>query len=154
MVDRTIAFLRERKGTPCFVNLWLDDTHTPFHPSREQLAAAGIASEKPTEEQRFRAVLGEMDKQIGRFMDGLRELGLEQNTLVLFLGDNCARARPPRSAPTRPGGSVRRAQGCRPRTRSAPRALRSTRRREERAAPRPRAPRAPSRQAACAAQTA
>ncbi len=90
MVDRTIAFLRERKGTPCFVNLWLDDTHTPFHPSREQLAAIGVTSEKPTEDQRFRAVLGEMDKQIGRFMDGLRELGLEQNTLVLFLGDNGA----------------------------------------------------------------
>jgi arylsulfatase A-like enzyme len=90
MVDRTLDFLRERKGTPCFVNLWLDDTHTPFHPSQEQLAAVGVTSDKPTEQQRFRAVLHEMDRQIGRFMDGLRELGIEQNTLVLLLGDNGA----------------------------------------------------------------
>jgi arylsulfatase A-like enzyme len=90
MVDRTLDFLRERTGTPCFVNLWLDDTHTPFHPSREQLAAVGVTSEKPTDEQRFRAVLHEMDKQLGRFIDGLRKLGVDQNTLVLFLGDNGA----------------------------------------------------------------
>ena len=90
MVDRTLDFLRERKGTPCFVNLWLDDTHTPFHPSREQLAAVGVTNEKPTDEQRFRAVLHEMDKQIGRFLDGLRGLGIDDNTLVLFLGDNGA----------------------------------------------------------------
>lgn len=90
MVDRTLDFLRERKGTRCFVNLWLDDTHTPFHPSFEQLAAVGVTSENPTDEQRFRAVLHEMDKQIGRFMDALRELGIDDNTLVLFLGDNGA----------------------------------------------------------------
>jgi arylsulfatase A-like enzyme len=88
MVDRTLDFLRERKGRPCFVNLWLDDAHTPFHPSREQLAAIGVSSEKPTDQQRFQAVLHEMDQQIGRFMEGLHALGIDQNTLVLFLGDN------------------------------------------------------------------
>jgi arylsulfatase A-like enzyme len=90
MVDRTLDFLRERKDTPCFVNLWLDDTHTPFHPSTEQLAAIGVTSDKPTQQQRFRAVLHEMDKQIGRFFDELRRLGLDENTFVLFLGDNGA----------------------------------------------------------------
>jgi arylsulfatase A-like enzyme len=90
MVDRALDFLRERKGKPCFINLWLDDTHTPFHPSREQLAAVGVTSEKPSDAQRFRAVLHEMDIQMGRFMDGLRELGVDRNTLVFFLGDNGA----------------------------------------------------------------
>lgn len=101
MVDRTLEFLRERKGTPCFVNLWLDDTHTPFHPSREQLAAIGVRSDKPSEEQCFRAVLHEMDRQIGRFMEGLREVGIDQNTLVLLLGDNGAL---PHFGQTRNGG--------------------------------------------------
>ena len=90
MVDRTLDFLRARKGTPCFVNLWLDDTHTPFHPSTEQLAAVGVTGDKPTQQQRFRAVLHEMDKQIGHFFDELRKGGLDENTLVLFLGDNGA----------------------------------------------------------------
>lgn len=101
MVDRALDFLRERKDTPGFINLWLDDTHTPFHPSPEQLAAIGIRAEKPSDQQRFRAVLHEMDHQIGRFMNGLRELGIDQNTLVVFLGDNGAL---PHFGQTRNGG--------------------------------------------------
>ena len=90
MVDQTLQFLRERKGTPCFVNLWLDDTHTPFVPSPEQLAASGVKSAEPTQRQKYRAVLVEMDRQIGRLLDGLRESGHARDTLVLFLGDNGA----------------------------------------------------------------
>jgi arylsulfatase A-like enzyme len=90
MVDRALDFLREHKGTPCFVNLWLDDTHTPFHPSREQLATIGVKAEKPSDQQRFQAVLCEMDRQIGRFVAGLGQLGIDEDTLVVFLGDNGA----------------------------------------------------------------
>src|SRR5262249_17513712 len=35
MVDRTLDFLRSHADKPCFVNLWLDDTHTPWVPSAE-----------------------------------------------------------------------------------------------------------------------
>ena len=89
MVDRTLGFVAAHKDKPCFVNLWLDDTHTPFVPSRDQLAAAGINAENPNERQKYRAVLVEMDKQIGRFLDGLHQIDAT-NTLVLFLGDNGA----------------------------------------------------------------
>ena len=89
MVDRTLQFVRDRKGTPGFVNLWLDDTHTPFVPSPEQLRAAAVKTENPTQQQKYRAVLTDMDKQIGRLLDGLREIDAT-NTLVLFLGDNGA----------------------------------------------------------------
>src|SRR6185436_1859641 len=64
MVDRALDFVRDHNGAPCFINLWLDDTHTPFVPSREQLAAVGVSSEKPTERERYRAVLADMDKQL------------------------------------------------------------------------------------------
>lgn len=89
MVDQTLEFIRSANGRPSFVNLWLDDTHTPFVPSQEQLAAVGVTRENPTPQQKYRAVLVEMDKQIGRLMDGLREMRAT-NTLVLFLGDNGA----------------------------------------------------------------
>lgn len=90
MVDRTVEFLRQSKGKPCFVNLWLDDTHTPFVPSKDQLASAGITAERPTDREKYRAVLVEMDRQMGRLSEGMRSLGLETNTLLLFLGDNGA----------------------------------------------------------------
>jgi arylsulfatase A-like enzyme len=81
MVDRTIVFLDERRDGPCFVNLWLDDTHTPWVPAPEDQAKPG--QEKP---ERLRAVVVEMDRQIGRLMEHLRTRG--RQAVVVFLGDN------------------------------------------------------------------
>lgn len=89
MVDRTLEFLGQPGQPPAFVNLWLDDTHTPYVPSPEQLAAAGVKSANPNEREKYRAVLVEMDRQMGRFFEGLRAQG-QTNTLVLFMGDNGA----------------------------------------------------------------
>ena len=36
----------------------------------------------------FKAVLAEYDKQVGRLIAGLKELGLETNTIVIFASDN------------------------------------------------------------------
>ncbi len=80
MVDETLAFLQAHRDQPCFVNLWFDDVHTPYRP-RE--------GEDPLElPARFRDVLTEVDRQVGRLLDRVRELGLEQNTLVVLTGDN------------------------------------------------------------------
>ncbi|AMV37562.1 sulfatase-like hydrolase/transferase [Planctomyces sp. SH-PL62] len=38
MVDRTLDFLKDHPDRPCFVNLWLDDPHTPWVPSAEDMA--------------------------------------------------------------------------------------------------------------------
>lgn len=89
MVDRTLQSLKDNRGRPCFVNLWLDDTHTPFRPSPDQLAAVKSPGDPP-QVANFKAVLVEMDRQIGRLLDGVRELKLEKETLVLFFGDNGA----------------------------------------------------------------
>ncbi len=80
MVDETLAFAKRCGAKPWFVNLWLDDTHTPFRPQEGRDDRDAIA--------KFRAVLTEMDQQVGRLLAGLRELGAEQNTLVLLAGDN------------------------------------------------------------------
>ncbi len=84
-VDKTLDFLRRHKGQPCYVNLWPDDTHTPWVPSQERL---GLYPNGPAEERKFRAVLDEYDRQMGRLLAGLKELGLEQQTLVIFTSDN------------------------------------------------------------------
>jgi arylsulfatase A-like enzyme len=67
------------------VNLWLDDTHTPYVPSDEQLKAARTPGDGP-EVAKYKAVMIELDRQIGRLLDGLKDT----NTLVIFLGDNGA----------------------------------------------------------------
>lgn len=80
MVDQTLFYLKQHKAQPCMVNLWLDDTHTPFRPHE--------GKDERELKTRFQEVLVETDRQIGRLLDGLRELGIDNNTLILLAGDN------------------------------------------------------------------
>jgi arylsulfatase A-like enzyme len=89
MVDRTLEFMKENSGKPCFVNLWLDDTHTPFVPSEEQLQEIEGFAKRP-EVKKYAAVLTEFDQQIGRLLSELRARKLDKNTLVILYGDNGA----------------------------------------------------------------
>ena len=86
-VDKTLDFLRRHKGTPCFVNLWPDDMHTPWVPE-ENRRQEGKFPMNPNEEAAFKGVLAEFDKQMGRLFDGLEELGIAENTLIIFTSDN------------------------------------------------------------------
>lgn len=81
-VDKALEFLARRKDQPCFVNLWLDDPHTPWVPA--------VDSPKGNSPPNLRGVLVEMDRQVGRLLDGLRERGLDRDTLVIFTSDNGA----------------------------------------------------------------
>src|SRR5690606_18695731 len=80
-VDQTLDFLRRHRDRPCFVNLWPDDMHTPYVPSEERLAEQSAA---PPMERKFRAVLAEYDRQIGRLLQGIQDLGVDERTLVIF----------------------------------------------------------------------
>jgi arylsulfatase A-like enzyme len=78
-VDKTLEFIAQHKDKPCFVNLWLDDPHTPWVPDAEPVEKG----ERQVNPQRLARVLAEMDRQIGRLMDAL-----PTNTLLLFVSDN------------------------------------------------------------------
>jgi len=86
-VDKTLDFLARHKGEPCFVNLWPDDMHTPYVPSQEEYERSGKNGwwEKKVN---FIPVLAEYDRQIGRLMQGLKDLGIDENTIVVFTSDN------------------------------------------------------------------
>jgi arylsulfatase A-like enzyme len=85
MVDRTLEFLRPHTNRPCFVNLWFDDVHTPWIPTKE---VQDDTSQRGDTRKNLRPVLTEMDREIGRLLKTLRETGVASNTLVLFFGDN------------------------------------------------------------------
>ena len=80
MVDETLTFAKKSGARPWLVNLWLDDVHTPYRPKDGKDDREFAA--------KYRDVLMETDRQVGRLLDGLRELGAEKNTLVLLAGDN------------------------------------------------------------------
>jgi len=85
MVDRTLEFLRAHRGQPCFINLWFDDVHTPWIPSRDVQDDTSLRGDTRAN---LRPVLNGMDREVGRLLASLRHDGSASNTLVLFLGDN------------------------------------------------------------------
>lgn len=85
LIDKTLDFLERNKGKASFVNLWLDDVHTPWVAGDD---SDGRYPGKPNEEKSFIAVLTELDKQVGRLIEGLKNLGVDDNTLVIFTSDN------------------------------------------------------------------
>ncbi|HJZ59300.1 MAG TPA: sulfatase-like hydrolase/transferase, partial [Gemmataceae bacterium] len=90
MVDRTLEFLNANPADPCFVNLWLDDPHTPWVPSADdqQPGKDGRTVGKGDTPERLAKVLTELDRQVGRLLAALRERKGGRPTLVLFLSDN------------------------------------------------------------------
>jgi len=89
MVDKSLDFLRRNKEQPCYVSLWPDDTHTPHRPNPEMMKKyGGSEDERKRPLKNFQGVLEEYDRQIGRLLDGLRELEIEENTIVIFTSDN------------------------------------------------------------------
>lgn len=86
-VDRGIDFIRRHKDGPFYLELWPQDVHTPHTPDEESLGRV-TAPGLPPNQNNFRAVLNEYDRQIGRLLDALREMGLEKDTIVVFSSDN------------------------------------------------------------------
>jgi arylsulfatase A-like enzyme len=86
-VDKTLDFIGKHKSQPCFVNLWPDDVHTPWVP-RKETEYTGQFPMNPEQEAAFKLVLKEYDLQIGRLLDGLKQLGEDKNTIIIFTSDN------------------------------------------------------------------
>ncbi|MBM4029567.1 MAG: sulfatase [Planctomycetes bacterium] len=89
LTDEAVAFIRDNGNRPFFLYLPHYAVHTPLQAKPEMIAKY----EKIPEDQRqgkpaYAAMVESMDQSVGRVMDTLRELGLEQNTVVIFTSDN------------------------------------------------------------------
>ena len=80
-----VDFIKRHKDEPLFINLWLHETHLPHLPLEQYLKRFRDLDEQ---KRVYAAVVAEADACVGQVMDTLRELGLDDNTLVLFSSDN------------------------------------------------------------------
>ncbi|QDT09794.1 sulfatase [Planctomycetes bacterium K23_9] len=72
---------------PFYLNMAHYAVHAPFD-SDPRFAANYVDSGKPANAQAFATLIEGMDKSLGDLLDHLNDLGVAENTLVLFLGDN------------------------------------------------------------------
>ncbi|MFA5058506.1 MAG: sulfatase-like hydrolase/transferase [Opitutaceae bacterium] len=93
LVDAVLDVLQHAKEMPArpfYCQLWLNDPHAPLAPSVEQMhpfhgyEPDGITTPFAV----YAATVTEMDRQIGRLLAKLDELGFSRNTIVIFSSDN------------------------------------------------------------------
>ena len=79
-----------KEDKPFFLNMWWLVPHTPYEPAPEphwsHTAAEGISDNQ----HRFRSMVEHMDAKVGQILAKLDELGIADNTIVLFTSDNGA----------------------------------------------------------------
>lgn len=92
IVDKTIQFIEKNRDKPFYVNAWTFVPHATLHPTDEQMkpyqryAPRGVPYKGA--KQIYYASVSDMDRQIGRLIKRIDELGLADNTVIAFSSDN------------------------------------------------------------------
>jgi phosphoglycerol transferase MdoB-like AlkP superfamily enzyme len=90
MVDGMIEFITQAQKRPFFVMGWTTQTHHPYEPTPGRPLVE--MQREPVPDQydldRYLTVLHETDRHLGRLFDTVRRLGLENDTLIVVVGDH------------------------------------------------------------------
>lgn len=86
LADEAIAFVRQHRDGPFFLNWWPYSVHYPMQAREETIAKYRQRGE--LKDPVYAAMIEDMDTAIGRFLKALDEAGLREKTLVIFKSDN------------------------------------------------------------------
>ena len=84
--DRAVSFIERHAEKPFFLMLAPNAPHTPIQATDEYVSRFAHIEEEGA--RIFAAMVSSVDDMVGRVTTTLREHGLEENTLVVFLSDN------------------------------------------------------------------
>ena len=91
-VNESLEFIEEHRNEPFFVQLWTLIPHATLKPTDEQLEPFRQLTtgsiDYPSAQTVYAATIADLDHQIGRLLDGLDDLELAENTIVIFSSDN------------------------------------------------------------------
>jgi arylsulfatase A len=93
MAEEALNFIRENRDGPFFLYLPFTIPHDNGEEppgERQEVPDYGIYADEewPREQKGYAAMITRLDKDVGRIMDLLDELGLTGNTVVFFTSDN------------------------------------------------------------------
>lgn len=104
VMDHVLGFLDTVDGGPFFLNYWPYAVHSPFH--RVDSLMYRFESKEPSNGQwypDYATMINNLDRNIGRLIDGLGERGFDESTLIIFTTDNGGVFRVTRQYPLRAG---------------------------------------------------
>ncbi|NKB71511.1 MAG: sulfatase-like hydrolase/transferase [Candidatus Latescibacteria bacterium] len=87
IVDRAVPFIRNAVGQnrPFFTTIWFHAPHGPVEAGPEFLA---MYPDCAPDEAHYYGVVTAMDRQVGRINQLVKDLGVENNTMIWFCSDN------------------------------------------------------------------
>ena len=88
VLDQTLAYLdrKGKDGKPFFIWFNTTATHIWSHPQQKYVQMA--VDEGRAEEDVYRAKMIEHDEQVGKLLQKLKDLGVAENTIVVYSTDN------------------------------------------------------------------
>ncbi|MEQ9286098.1 MAG: sulfatase-like hydrolase/transferase [Cyclobacteriaceae bacterium] len=91
--DKYVEFLEDfmttNKDNPFFIYFPMTLVHDPFVPTPDSPGFEDFDSKaKVNDTIYFKDMMAYMDKQVGRIVKKTDELGIRENTIILFIGDN------------------------------------------------------------------
>ncbi len=81
-----INFIEQEKDNPFFLYLAYNAPHTPLQATKEYLDRNNHIKKK--DRRTYAAMITAVDDGVGRILDKLDELGIDDNTMIFFLSDN------------------------------------------------------------------
>lgn len=84
--DEAVRFIDKHKEKPFFLFLAYNAPHSPLQATEEYLARFPDIADK--KRRTYAAMVSAVDDGVGRVLEKLREHGMEENTMVVFLSDN------------------------------------------------------------------
>jgi arylsulfatase A len=93
ITNRAVAFMESNRGQPFFCYVTHNAIHDPkmaYAPTVAKYAAKPNAEPEHGNDPLLAAMLEDLDASVGRLLQTLKDLGLEENTVVLFVSDNGA----------------------------------------------------------------
>ncbi|HEX6984675.1 MAG TPA: sulfatase, partial [Planctomycetaceae bacterium] len=101
--DEAAAFIRENKGRPFFLSYWPYEVHTPLQAKPELVERYKAKPKSEQSNATYAAMIQSLDEAVGRIIATLDDLGLTDDTLVVFTSDNGGLLGPTNNAPLRSG---------------------------------------------------
>jgi len=105
ITSRALDFMERNKNNPFFLYVTHNTIHAPLMEKQELIDKykANPQSEQPENNPIIGAMIETLDNSVGRLMDKLRELNLENETIVIWASDNGGLKKDARQTPLRGG---------------------------------------------------
>lgn len=86
LTDQAISAIKANRNQPFFMYLAYNAPHTPLQALKSDYDS--LPRIKDHRERVYAAMITALDRGVGRVMDELKALGLDENTLIIFTSDN------------------------------------------------------------------